>query len=253
LTEIKPPQKLIARLDTDLTRNCAPRLCAPSRPAPVCGPESSHDAQRGPARRAMVKSLSGEESEGALRWRKVIPYGLLFGPRFYVVARVKSKAEPFLFRLDRMHDLEVTNEAGTPPESFDLEAYASRSFGVFQEEAEDIVLRFDPSAAPDAQGYLFHPTQPWSPRRMDRSRFVSAQRAFANRPSPHNLGFHGDHSCTRPAQGHDEGGGRGSSPALSQDATRPPHDCITRQALGDLAGQILADPRQLGRSSPAAN
>ncbi len=136
----------------------------------------------------MVKFLCGEESEGALRWRKVIPYGLLFGPRFYVVARVKSKAEPFLFRLDRMHDLEVTNEAGAPPESFDLEAYASRSFGVFQEEAEDIVLRFDPSAAPDARGYLFYPTQPWSPRRMDRSRFVSAQRAFANRPSPHNLG-----------------------------------------------------------------
>ena len=47
---------------------------------------------------------------------------------------------------------------GAPPESFDLEAYASRSFGVFQEEAEDIVLRFDPSAAPDARTYLFHPT-----------------------------------------------------------------------------------------------
>jgi hypothetical protein len=91
--------------------------------------------------------------------RKVVPYGLLFAPRFYLVALIKSKAEPVLFRLDRMHDLEVTDEPGAPPESFDLEAYASRSFGVFQEEAEDIVLRFDPAAAPDARTYLFHPTQ----------------------------------------------------------------------------------------------
>jgi predicted DNA-binding transcriptional regulator YafY len=28
----------------------------------------------------------------------------------------------------------------------------------FQEEAQDIVLRFDPSAAPDARTYLFYPT-----------------------------------------------------------------------------------------------
>ena len=107
----------------------------------------------------MVKFLYGEDADAALRWRKVIPYGLLFAPRFYLVARVKSKPEPVLFRLDRIHDLEVTGEPGAPPEGFDLDAYASRSFGVFQEEAEDIVLRFDPSAAPDARSYLFHPTQ----------------------------------------------------------------------------------------------
>ena len=83
----------------------------------------------------MVKFLYGEDSDAALRWRKVIPYGLLFAPRYYLVARVKSKPEPVLFRLDRIHDLEVTNEPGAPPESFNLEAYASRSFGVFQEEA----------------------------------------------------------------------------------------------------------------------
>ena len=69
-----------------------------------------------------VKFLYGEDSDAALRWRKAIPYGLLFAPRFYLVARVKSKPEPILFRMDRMHDLEVTNEPGAPPESFNLEA-----------------------------------------------------------------------------------------------------------------------------------
>jgi predicted DNA-binding transcriptional regulator YafY len=128
-------------------------------PRPYADPKILNTLREALLAGVMVKFLYGEGSDAALRWRKVIPYGLLFAPRFYLVARIKSKPEPVLFRLDRMHDLELTDEPGAPPENFDLEAYATRSFGVFQEEAEDIALRFDPSAAPDARTYLFHPTQ----------------------------------------------------------------------------------------------
>jgi predicted DNA-binding transcriptional regulator YafY len=83
----------------------------------------------------------------------------LFAPRYYLVAATKSRTEPALYRLDRIHDIEVTDEPGAPPESFNLKAYASRSFGVFQEEPEDIIVSFDASAATDARAYLFHPTQ----------------------------------------------------------------------------------------------
>ncbi len=93
------------------------------------------------------------------RWRKVVPYGLLFGPRAFLVARVKSRAGPVLFRLDAIRGLEVLDEPGAPPPDFDLRAYAERSFGVFQEEPLEVVLRFAPSAAPDARAFLFHPTQ----------------------------------------------------------------------------------------------
>jgi predicted DNA-binding transcriptional regulator YafY len=93
------------------------------------------------------------------RWRKVVPYGLLFGPRAYLVARVKSRAGPVLFRLDEIKNLEVLDEPSAPPPDFDLRAYAERSFGVFQEEPQEVVLRFAPSAAPDARAFLFHPTQ----------------------------------------------------------------------------------------------
>src|SRR5262249_11363117 len=44
-------------------------------------------------------------------------------------------------------------------EDFDLMAYAAQSFGVFQEEPVDVVLRFIPEAADDAAGWLFHPSQ----------------------------------------------------------------------------------------------
>ena len=44
-------------------------------------------------------------------------------------------------------------------EDFDLLAYAAQSFGVFQEEPIDVVLRFEPEAADDAARWMFHPTQ----------------------------------------------------------------------------------------------
>ena len=97
--------------------------------------------------------------ENPPRWRKVVPYGLLFGPRAYLVARVKSRALPVLFRLDQISALDILDEPGAPPPDFDLRAYAERSFGVFQEEPQDVVLRFAPSAAPDGRAFLLHPTQ----------------------------------------------------------------------------------------------
>ena len=93
------------------------------------------------------------------RWRKVVPYGLLFGPRAYLVARVKNHDQPVLFRLDAIHGLEVLDEPGAPPPDFDLKAYAERSFGVFQEEPRRGRAAFRYPAAPDARAFLFHPTQ----------------------------------------------------------------------------------------------
>ncbi len=110
------------------------------------------------AGRVVRFNYGGDDGEPP-RWRKVVPYGLLFGPRYYLVASVKSRPGAVLFRLDMIHDVKVTDEPGAPPEDFDLKAYAERSFGVFQEEPEDVVLRFVPSAARDARAYLFHPTQ----------------------------------------------------------------------------------------------
>jgi predicted DNA-binding transcriptional regulator YafY len=147
------------RLDTDIDAQLrAEAFALQVGPRPYADPKILKMLREALLAGVMVKFLYGEGQDAALRWRKVIPYGLLFAPRFYLLARIKSKPEPVLFRLDRMHDLEVTDEPGAPPGSFDLDAYAARSFGVFQEEAEDIVLRFDASAAPDARTYLFHPT-----------------------------------------------------------------------------------------------
>jgi predicted DNA-binding transcriptional regulator YafY len=106
----------------------------------------------------MVKFRYGEELE-PVRRHKVIPYGIIFAARYYLVGRRPGMPEPVLFRLSRMSDLELLEEIGRPPSEFNLATYTSRSFGVFQEEPETIALRFDPEVADDAKAFQFHPTQ----------------------------------------------------------------------------------------------
>jgi predicted DNA-binding transcriptional regulator YafY len=124
-------------------------------PRPLADPEALRGLRRALLGGRTVKFDYGEPP----RWRKVVPYGLLFGPRAYLVARTKGRVEPVLFRLDQIFRLEVLDEPGAPPTDFDLKAFAERSFGVYQEAPAHVVLRFSPSTARDACAYLFHPSQ----------------------------------------------------------------------------------------------
>lgn len=58
-----------------------------------------------------------------------------------------------------MTDVHVSDATGTRPRDFNLDAYAARSFGVFQEEPHDVVLRFSPEVADEVAAFQFHPTQ----------------------------------------------------------------------------------------------
>ena len=49
----------------------------------------------------------------------------------------------------------MTGETFTRDPEFDLEAFARRSFGTFQEKPVDVVLRFAAGAMQDASGFLF--------------------------------------------------------------------------------------------------
>ncbi len=116
------------RLETDIDAQLRAEAYARQvGPRPYADPKVLLTLREALLAGVLVKFRYGEDGDAKLRWRKVIPYGLLFGPRHYLVARVKSKPEPVLFRLDRMRDVEVTSEPGGPPDDFDLEAYAARS------------------------------------------------------------------------------------------------------------------------------
>ena len=91
--------------------------------------------------------------------RILCPYGILYGGRGWLVAHVDELPEMRLWRLDRIVSVDLRDRVFKRREDFSLAAYAAQSFGVFQEEPIDVVLRFAPEAADDAAGWMFHPSQ----------------------------------------------------------------------------------------------
>ena len=98
-------------------------------------------------------------SSGKRSRQLVEPYGVLYGNRAYLVGHVDWTDEPRLWSLANMSDARVTGETFKCNPDFDLQQFAERSFGAFQEPPVDVVLRFDPGVAADAATFLFHPTQ----------------------------------------------------------------------------------------------
>ncbi|MDE0450792.1 MAG: WYL domain-containing protein [Gammaproteobacteria bacterium] len=96
---------------------------------------------------------------GRLSRQSVEPYGVLYGNRAYLVGRPRWAQRPQLWSLANVSDAIVTGEPFERYPGFNLQEYAERSFGAFQEEPFDVELRFDADAAPDASSFLFHPSQ----------------------------------------------------------------------------------------------
>ena len=136
------------------------------------GPRPAEDPQTIAAIRQAVMAMrairfrySGGSRQG--QTRDVAPYGIMFGRANYLVgAELGSGAdgEPRNYRLDRIEGLEVLETTAAPPEGFSLQDYANRSFGIYQGQVQEIVLRAAPEAAEDALRWRFHPSQTVEPQ-----------------------------------------------------------------------------------------
>jgi predicted DNA-binding transcriptional regulator YafY len=118
--------------------------------------------------REAVKSLStlafryeGGSTPG--RIREVTPYGVLFGRANYLVA-AEGEGTPRNWRLDRLRDVAVTGRPGSRPPGFSLQDYADESFGIYQDDTEDVVLRIAPASAEGALRWRFHANQKVEPQ-----------------------------------------------------------------------------------------
>ena len=92
---------------------------------------------------------------------EVEPHGLLFGQRHYLVAFAAGGVAkvPKLYALANVELADPTGAIFTRRGDFDLHAYASRSFGVFQEQPREVVWVFSKAAAADAREQHFHATE----------------------------------------------------------------------------------------------
>jgi len=84
---------------------------------------------------------------------------VMFGRANYLVAADRESGRVQTFRLDRMSAVEAQSGFAPPPADFDLSVFASQSFGIYQDEIEDVVLRVSPEGAAEARGWRWHPTQ----------------------------------------------------------------------------------------------
>ncbi len=110
-------------------------------------------------RRVLTFDYAARRSGAPNKYRRVRPYGVLYGSRALLVAPTERHDDVLLWRLSSVRGAKVTNAAFMPDPSFDLTAFAKRAFGVFQERPFNVTLRFTPNAASDAAAFLFHPDQ----------------------------------------------------------------------------------------------
>ena len=159
------------------TRAAARRRIAPDLEALLqaetmavqAGPRPFEDEQVLSAVREALKGLStlrfryeGGSTPG--RMREVAPLGILFGRSNYLVAAEDPATGPRNWRLDRVFDVEVTGRAAHRPEDFSLQAYADESFGIFQDDTEDVELSITPAGAAAALRWRFHANQTVEPQ-----------------------------------------------------------------------------------------
>ena len=101
-----------------------------------------------------VSRSSGRQSRQLVK-----PYGVLYGNRAYLVGRADWAEQPRLWSLANVSEARIAGKTFERDPEFDLQEFAERSFGAFQEPPVDVVLRFNTDAAPDAAAFLFHPSQ----------------------------------------------------------------------------------------------
>ncbi len=155
--------KMLAALRAPARRKLAPDLEALLQAEAIAvqaGPRPSEDDRVLGAVREAVKAgraLSFKYEGGSTpgRVRTVTPYGLLFARSNYLVA-AEGTGEPRNWRLDLIRDLTVSEVTAWKPEAFSLQAYADRSFGIYQDQPEDVELLFSRAAAANAQRWRFH-------------------------------------------------------------------------------------------------
>ena len=99
------------------------------------------------------------KATGQRNRRRVQPYGIIYGNRAFLVGHTERGSDLHLWRLANISDANITEEEFTRDPAFDLQQFARRSFGTFQEEPLPVALRFAAEVEQDVNHFVFHPDQ----------------------------------------------------------------------------------------------
>jgi predicted DNA-binding transcriptional regulator YafY len=137
------------------------QACHASGTGQINGAWPSLTAFRQPTR---VEILYQSARDAEPRWRRIEPYAVLLGLRYYLIGRDADADEATKYRqyrFDRILQINLTVETFERDPSFDVEEYSTLAFGAFfsEEEYGPVRWQFAPSAAPAAREFVFHPKQ----------------------------------------------------------------------------------------------
>jgi predicted DNA-binding transcriptional regulator YafY len=92
--------------------------------------------------------------------RKVAPYKIwFFDDTFYLIGNCGLREDVRIFAMDRIHDLELTNEIFDMPEDFDVDEFMKSSFGVFHGDPVRVRVWFAADIAQYIREKKWHETQ----------------------------------------------------------------------------------------------
>lgn len=107
--------------------------------------------------------------------RRVAPYRLLFFEgSFYVLGHCGLRQEIRVFALDRIRQIDLTDEAFEVPEGLSIEDFLKSSFGVFHGPLTQVKIRFAKQVAGYITEKVWHPSQSVG-RRADGSVVFEAE------------------------------------------------------------------------------
>lgn len=159
-------EKVLSSMRGSARRRLAPDLEALVQAEAIAahaGPRPLEDAAVLGAVRTAIKGLTalrfkydGGRNPG--RTRTVTPCGILFGRANYLVA-IEEGREVQTFRFDRMRETEALETPAAPPADFSIQDFADRSFGIYQDDVEDVELVIAKRRAEDARSWRFHANQ----------------------------------------------------------------------------------------------
>ena len=164
-------QKVLSATRAAARRRLAPDLEALLQAETIAvqaGPRPFEDetvlaAVREALKAASTLSFRYEGGSQPGRVREVSPYGILFGRANYLVAS-EGEGKPRNWRLDRIGEVAATGRPASRDPGFSLQDYADESFGIYQDDTQDVVLRILPASAEGALRWRFHSNQALEPQ-----------------------------------------------------------------------------------------
>ena len=86
------------------------------------------------------------------------PYGLKIADNHYLIAKENNELKTF--KASRIKNIElIEGEYFVKDEDFDIQEFCNRSFGIYLDKIEEVVLCFSPETTDYVLNYHFHPTQ----------------------------------------------------------------------------------------------